>query len=394
VESQQAKFGFNELQAEAEKTLWERIAEQFEDTLVRILLAAATISFFFAITGDGEEGITAYVEPFVILLILLLNGIVAIWQDSNADNALEALMELQAPRANVMRNGELDQIEARTLVPGDLVKLESGDCVPADIRLTKIDSVALQVGQASLTGESVNVSKTINALGESAVMLQDQKNIVFSSTDVKQGQAWGVVAYIGHGTAIGSVHDEVQKAKEEEEDTPLKKQLDEFGDKLAWVIGIICLVVWLMNIGNFFDPIHGSAVKGCIYYLKIAIALAVAAIPEGLPAVITTCLALGTRKMAQNNCIVRRLASVETLGCTSVICSDKTGTLTKNEMCAVHFATYGNSIDKPDAYDIEESSYSPESNVKGLNAQGYLANPNFKHIAYNLALNCFAQIKK
>jgi len=167
---------------------------------------------------------------------------------------------------------------------------------------------------------------------------------VFSSTDVKQGLAWGVVAYTGGNTAIGSVHEEVQKAKEDEEDTPLKKQLDEFGDKLAWVIGIICLVVWLMNIGNFFDPIHGGAVKGCIYYLKIAIALAVAAIPEGLPAVITTCLALGTKKMAANNCIVRRLASVETLGCTSVICSDKTGTLTKNEMCAIQFATYEKSV--------------------------------------------------
>jgi len=226
------------------------------------------------------------------------------------------------------------------LVPGDLCKLDTGDCVPADIRLTKIESVALQVSQASLTGESVNVSKSQSPLGDDASMLQDQKNIVFSSTDVKQGLAWGVVAYTGGSTAIGSVHEEVQKAKEDEEDTPLKKQIDDFGNKLAYVIGIICLVVWLMNIGNFFDPIHGSAIKGCIYYLKIAIALAVAAIPEGLPAVITTCLALGTRKMAKNNCIVRRLASVETLGCTSVICSDKTGTLTKNEMCAVHFATY------------------------------------------------------
>lgn len=138
---------------------------------MRILLVAASISFFFAITGDGEDGITAYVEPFVILLILFLNGIVAIWMDSDADSALEALMDLQAPVATVVRNGAEKEIEARDLVPGDLVKLLSGDCVPADVRLTRIESVALQVSQASLTGESVNVSKTTRAMDSSASML-------------------------------------------------------------------------------------------------------------------------------------------------------------------------------------------------------------------------------
>jgi len=146
----------------------------------------------------------------------------------------------------------------------------------------------------------------------------------------------------------------------------LKQQIDAFGDKLAYVIAIICFIVWIMNFNKFFDPIHGSPIKGCIYYLKIAIALAVAAIPEGLPAVITTCLALGTRKMAANNCIVRRLNSVETLGCTSVICSDKTGTLTKNQMCATEFGTYGKSVSDVVDIKVKENSYNPEAVIEGM----------------------------
>lgn len=356
-----AEYGLNELEEEEEESLWEKIKEQFEDLLARILLLAATISFIIAITGDGEEGIAAYVEPFVILLILVLNALVAIYQDKDAENALDALKKMQALACEVLRNGKWQLMDSKKLVPGDVVRVKMGDNIPADIRLINMNSVSFQVEEAPLTGESVSVQKQVDKLTSGGDILQDQRNMIFSSTIVNYGSAEGVVVFTGMKTAIGRVQKEVQEAAEEEEDTPLKQKLDDFGEKLSYLISAVCFIVWIMNYNNFFDDIHGSAIKGCIYYFKIAIALAVAAIPEGLPAVITTCLALGTRKMAKNNAIVRRLPSVETLGCTSVICSDKTGTLTKNEMCAVKFGVLGSSAKDMLIYNIDEgkNSYSP-----------------------------------
>jgi len=301
------------------------------------------------------------VEPFVILLILVLNALVAIYQDKDADGALAALKNMQAIGCQVKRNGVWASMDSKLLVPGDIVRVKMGDNIPADVRLLELNSVSLQVEEAPLTGESVSVSKRVDKMVGGEDILQDQRNMLFASTIVNYGSATGVVVFTGMSTAIGRVQKEVAEAAEEEEPTPLKKKLDDFGEKLSYMIGAVCLLVWLMNFNNFFDEIHGSPVKGCIYYFKIAIALAVAAIPEGLPAVITTCLALGTRKMAQNNCIVRRLPSVETLGCTTIICSDKTGTLTKNEMCAVKFAVLGDHVQQFYTYDIDEAknSYSP-----------------------------------
>jgi magnesium-transporting ATPase (P-type) len=174
----------------------------------------------------------------------------------------------------------------------------------------------------------------------------------------------------------------------------LKKKLDDFGEKLSYLIGIVCLLVWLMNYNKFFDEIHGTPLKGCIYYFKIAIALAVAAIPEGLPAVITTCLALGTRKMAANNAIVRRLPSVQTLGCTTVICSDKTGTLTKNEMCAVELAYIGTSVNDIKMFEIEEKSYDPSVAVKGLTVNHLKDGSPIRELAIVCSLNSTAKVVK
>lgn len=342
VEQKREEFGWNELDKEEATSLWKLVLEQFDDTLVKILLAAAVVSFALAYFDEGgehadEEGILAYIEPIVILVILILNAIVGVWQEANAEAALEALKQLQSETARVLRGGKMVTIESRELVPGDIIEVKVGDRIPADTRVLELKTTSLRIDQSQLTGESQSVPKytDIPNVAEDELVIQAKTNMMFASTTVVGGIARGIVTDIGMKTEIGAIQLAVQGAAEEEEDTPLKKKLDEFGDMLSQVIGVICILVWAINYNHFFDPVHGSVFKGCIYYFKIAVALAVAAIPEGLPTVITTCLALGTRKMAAKNAIVRKLPSVETLGCTNIICSDKTGTITTNEMSCV-----------------------------------------------------------
>ena len=377
-----AAEGPNELAAEPGTPLWRLVLEQFDDALVKILLAAAAVSFGLAyLEEDASAGARAYVEPLVILLILVLNAIVGVWQESNAEAALEALKAMGETTAVVLRGGEwMSGVPARELVRGDVVRLQAGDRVPADARLVEMLTATVRVDQASLTGESVPVPKEVEAACAVDAEVQAKECMVFSGTGVANGTCVVVVSATGAHTELGQTHQMIKEAEEEGGDTPLKRKLDEFGETLSLVIGVICLIVWAINHDQFLKIQWGGAggwvpqgvafdfVK-CTYYFKIAVALAVAAIPEGLPAVVTACLALGTRKMAKNNAIVRKLPSVETLGCTSVICSDKTGTLTTNQMTCTRLVKLGRKARDLEEFFVSGNSYSPDDGcVEGFSA--------------------------
>ncbi|CAL9184618.1 calcium-transporting ATPase 1, endoplasmic reticulum-type-like [Musa acuminata AAA Group] len=364
-------YGLNELEKHSGPSIWQLVLEQFNDTLVRILLVAAVVSFVLAwYDGDegGEMGITAFVEPLVIFLILIVNAIVGVWQENNAEKALEALKEIQSEHAAVRRDGNLiPNLPAKDLLPGDIVELKVGDKVPADMRVLYLISSTVRVEQASLTGENAAVNKTNHHVEHEDIDIQGKECMVFAGTTVVNGSCVCLVTQTGMNTEIGKIHSQIHEASQNEDDTPLKKKLNEFGEVLTAIIGVICALVWLINVKYFFtwEYVNGwpsnfkFSFEKCTYYFEIAVALAVAAIPEGLPAVITTCLALGTRKMAQKNALVRKLPSVETLGCTTVICSDKTGTLTTNQMSAVRLVAMGRWTDTLRSYKVDGTTYDP-----------------------------------
>ena len=304
-----------------------------------------------------------------------------VWQENNAENALEALKEMSAETAKVWRGGRLiPDLPARDLVPGDIIEIVAGDRVPADVRILRMKTAILRAEQSALTGESVAVQKTAVAIAPVGCELQSKESMLFSGTGIASGSAVAVVNSIGMSTEIGKIQEQIQEAAEEEQDTPLKRKLDEFGEALAKVILAVCVLVWIINIHHFlsYKTVPGSSwwpdfstmtfsLSKATFYFKVAVALAVAAIPEGLPAVITTCLALGTRKMAKRNAIVRQLPSVETLGCTTVICSDKTGTLTTNQMSAVTLLAFGPSTAALRDLEVDGSTFDPDDGaVLGL----------------------------
>jgi P-type Ca2+ transporter type 2C len=303
------KYGYNELKEGKQKNILQVFLEQFQDFLVIILIVAAIISIFL---GDVESSI-------VILVVLALNAILGTVQHVRAEKSLNSLKELSAPISKVMRNGEVVEIPSRDVIVGDLLILEAGDYISADGRV--IESYSLQINESSLTGESLAIDKIENTIHETDIALGDKRNMVFSGSFVTNGRGKAVITSIGMDTEIGKIATLLDNAQEKK--TPLQVSLDLFGKRLAIGIIIICLIIFGL------DLIRG---RELIDSFMFAVALAVAAIPEALSSIVTIVLAVGTQNMAKENAIIRKLHAVESLGSVSIICSDKTGTLTQNKM--------------------------------------------------------------
>ncbi|MBS5986051.1 cation-translocating P-type ATPase [Clostridium sp.] len=309
VNKSQEENGFNELTEKKKKSVLVVFLEQFKDLLVGILIVAALISMA---TGDAES-------TLVIFAVIIMNAILGTVQNVKAEQSLNSLKALSSPNAKVIRNGVKIEIPSREVVPGDIVILEAGDLVVADGRI--IESFSLQVNESALTGESESVNKFEDVIDSEEVALGDQKNMVFSSSLVTYGRALIVVTNTGMTTELGKIATLMEQTKEKK--TPLQITLDDFSKKLATIILIICIIVFGLSVYRQTEILES---------LMFAVALAVAAIPEALSSIVTIVLALGTQKMAKENAIIKNIKSVEGLGCVSIICSDKTGTLTQNKM--------------------------------------------------------------
>jgi Ca2+-transporting ATPase len=333
------KVGLNQLQEKPRPSFFTLLFNQLKSFVIIILLVASIVS---ALLGD-------YVEAGAIMAIVVLNAILGVVQESRAEEALAALKKLAAPEAQVIRDGHRVTVPARELVPGDIIFLEAGNYVPADIRL--LETVNLKVEEAALTGESLAVEKDAGIVLESNVPIGDRRNTVFMGTLISYGRGRGVVVSTGMHTQLGLIATMLQLV--EEEDTPLQKRLDQLAKILGWATLGICAVVFTVGVIRT----HGS-LQEIVDMFMIAVSLAIAAVPEGLPAVVTISLALGMREMVKRHALIRRLASVETLGSATIICSDKTGTLTQNQMTVTRLWADGQFVN------VTGSGYAPLGEFK------------------------------
>ena len=349
VQEKRAQHGENKLREKKKKTNLQRFAEQFKDVMILILIVAAIISFAIAcIEGEPKE----FFEPVLILLIVVLNAIMGVMQESKAEKALDALKSMSAPHARVIRDGQDKVIDAVDLVPGDIIHLEAGDFIPADARL--IRSVSLKSEESALTGESVPSEKDAGVIVDEKAPLGDRSNMVFSGCSITYGTATAVVTATGMDTEMGKIANLLDN--EEEGQTPLQKKLAQLGKYLGVLALAACAIIFVVGIANGIPALE---------IFMTAVSLAVSAIPEGLPAIVTIVLSIGVQRMVKKNAIIRRLPAVETLGGASVICSDKTGTLTQNRMTLVKAYLDG-------ADETEDISTQNSNEVKKLLTYGTL----------------------
>ena len=314
VTKRREKYGLNELKSKKKKSLFQKFLDQFKDFSIIVLIIAAIVS---GVVGVAEgEGIT---DTIIILIVVVVNAIIGVTQESKAEKSLEALQKLTDHASKVIRNGEVTVVPAKELVPGDIVVLDTGDYIPADLRI--IEAVNLKSQESSLTGESVPVEKMTEKIEDEETSLGDRLNMLFSSSLVTYGRGKGIVVETGMTTEVGKIAGMINQA--DEQTTPLQDKLNKLGKTLGIAALVICVFIFIVGLIQGKEPIH---------MFMTAVSLAVAAIPEGLVAVSTIVLAIGVQKMVKRNAIVKRLPAVETLGSATVICSDKTGTLTQNKM--------------------------------------------------------------
>ncbi|MCT6890874.1 MAG: HAD-IC family P-type ATPase, partial [Lactobacillus sp.] len=317
ISALRAKYGTNSLTSKKKVSIWQRFLAQFKDFMIIVLIVAALLSGFVA-----QE----WTDAAIIMIVVILNAVLGVFQETRSEEAINALKKMATPNAHVRRDGQIVEIPSTELVPGDVVLLEAGDVVPADLRLTLTKS--LKIEESALTGESVPVDKDSEPVNEKKLALADQDNMAFANTNVTYGRGEGIVTATGMTTEVGKIATMLNNT--DETDTPLKRNLNQLGKTLTIMILLICAVVFV--VGFFTKKGTEPTDKLAIDMFLVAVSLAVAAIPEGLPAIVTIILALGTQVMAKHNSIVRKLPAVETLGATDIICSDKTGTLTQNKM--------------------------------------------------------------
>ena len=346
AKKRQKENGYNELQEKKKKSLFVKFLEQFKDFMIIILIIAAIIS---GVVGQMQgEGFT---DSIIILIVVILNAVIGVIQENKAEKSLEALKKMSSYSAKVMRDGKVTVIPSRELVPGDIVVLDTGDYVPADIRL--VDAVNLKAQEASLTGESVPVEKDAATIENEEVSLGDRTNMLFSSSLVTYGRGKGIVVETGMHTEVGNIAGMLNSV--EETATPLQQKLNKLGKSLGIMAIVICIVIFIIGLA------YG---KDVIDMFMTAVSLAVAAIPEGLAAVSTIVLAIGVQRMVKKNAIVKKLPAVETLGSASVICSDKTGTLTQNKMEVQKVYVNGQLIDAKELY--KENKYNSDELEKTI----------------------------